>query len=370
MKERGNSLLKLLDRNLGVPILRICGKRSRKIIGRPENFQKVGVLCLGAIGDLLLASGLLNGIAACLPDARIEIIASASNAGSLELLDNSFIKTALPVSAPIALLRHIRRNRYDLFIDTTQWARLGAILSRFSNATTTVGFDSQGQSRANGYDITVAHRSDVHESENFATLGKAIFENFSFFPKLSLPDNFINPFASHKTAAFHLWPATGPGRHLKTWPEQYWAELAKILLARGYRIILTGAEENIEETDNFIKRFFPAEKNVFSIAGQYSLAQLGCILKNVQALVSVNTGIMHLGAILGTPTVALHGATNPARWGPIGPRAVSLLPTRGERAYLNLGFEYPHHAWPAMQWITVQDALASLDALLQKNRNG
>lgn len=366
MNERGNNLLKLLDRNLGIPLLRICGKRSRKTICVPENFKNVGVLCLGAIGDLLLASGLLNGIAASLPMARIEIIASASNGGSLELLDSSFIKTSFPVSAALSLLRHIRKNSYDLFIDTTQWARLGAILARFSNARVTVGFESAGQHRGNGYDITVIHRSDVHESENFAALGNAIFEHFSFLPKLELPANFINPFALDNVIAFHLWPANGPGRYLKIWPEQYWAELASILLARGYRIILTGSRENMDETGNFIKRFFRAEKNVVSVAGKYSLAHLACILKESRALVSVNTGIMHLGALLGTPTIGLHGATNPSRWGPLGARSASLLPDRGERAYLNLGFEYPRHARPAMQWITVREALASLDALLQK----
>ena len=349
---------------MGIPLLALCGKRSRKISCNPENSGKVGVLCLGAIGDLLLASGLLNGLAALLPKARIEIIASASNAASLALLDNSFIKTAFPVSAAWRLLHYVRKNRYDLFIDTTQWARLGALLARFSQAKTTIGFETRGQHRGNGYDITVIHRSDVHEAENFAALGRALFEDFIFSPKLTLPANFINPFAGCKVIAFHLWPARGLGRYLKAWPDEYWADLAKILLARGYRIILTGSREDVAETDNFINRFFSGEKNVVSVAGEYSLPDLACILKNALALVSVNTGIMHLGALLGTPTIGLHGATNPVRWGPLGSHTRSLLPTRGASAYLDLGFEYPDNARPAMQWITVQDVLDSLDSLL------
>ncbi len=72
---------------------------------------------------------------------------------------------------------------------------------------------------------------------------------------------------------------------------------------------------------------------------------------------------MHLGALVGAPTIGLHGATNPQRWGPVGPRCISLVPHKGEFGYLNLGFEYPPGAQTAMQWLPVEDVIKALDNL-------
>ncbi|MGH7931553.1 MAG: glycosyltransferase family 9 protein, partial [Candidatus Binataceae bacterium] len=45
-------------------------------------------------------------------------------------------------------------------------------------------------------------------------------------------------------------------------------------------------------------------------------------------LVSNDTGIMHLGAALGTPTVGLFGPNSPRYWAPLGPRATYVYDTR------------------------------------------
>lgn len=365
MKERGSNFLKALDKFAGIPLLRICGSRSIKApLCSSSHAKNVGILCLGAIGDLLLAGGLINGIALSLPKACIEIISSKANSGALALFGDNFVKSAFPVSNFFKLLRHIRKRDYDLFIDTTQWARLGALLSRFSGAKITVGFETPGQARGNGYDIKVPHLAFVHETQNFASLGKALFKNFNFLPGLVIPEKFINPFAADEIAILHFWPANGPGRELKMWPESYWAKLAGNLLQRGFRILLTGSKKDAQGSEKFIEKFFGGEEHITSIAGKYTLAELASILSKARALVSVNTGIMHLGAILGTPTLGLHGATDPLRWGPKGLKTASLLPQKGHYAYLNLGFEYPAGVLPAMQWISVTDVLNALDKLL------
>ena len=107
----------------------------------------------------------------------------------------------------------------------------------------------------------------------------------------------------------------------------------------------------------------PGAAHVHSLAGRTSLPGLAWLLSRADAVVSVNTGIMHLAALAGAPTVGLHGATNPRRWGPVGPRCVSLLPRAGRCAYLDLGFEYPADAEPALQHLPVEDVLAALHTL-------
>jgi len=79
---------------------------------------------------------------------------------------------------------------------------------------------------------------------------------------------------------------------------------------------------------------------------------------------------MHLAALLGRPLAALHGPTNPDRWGPIYPDGKneqnSLILGPGAKeggAYLNLGFEYPNNLTYLMDQISVDAVVAALNKL-------
>jgi len=59
-------------------------------------------------------------------------------------------------------------------------------------------------------------------------------------------------------------------------------------------------------------------------AGSLSLLELADVLAAADAVVSVNTGVMHLAAEVGARTVSLEGPTSAARWAPVGPRVRSV----------------------------------------------
>ena len=365
MRERGNNLYRNLDRYLGIPLAMLAGslRKIDKNSFDSKQVEKIGILCLGAIGDLLLTSALVNGFASCLPGVSIELVSSRANSCALELLGNVDSKKAFAVKKPWDLINYVRSRQYDLFVDTTQWARLGALVSILSGAKHTIGFDTPGQHRGIGYDIKVQHKRDRHEIDNFLALGKAVIADFRGEAGLYVPKINSNSIERAKVIYLHMWPAPGKGCSLKMWPEEHWAMLARFLLDNGFYIKLTGSEFDAPANKAFLNKYFAGETQISSIAGDFSLAELAFLLKNGSALVSVNTGIMHLGAIVGAPTIGLHGATNPQRWGPVGPRCISLVPHKGEFGYLNLGFEYPPGAQTAMQWLPVEDVIKALDNL-------
>ena len=55
-----------------------------------------------------------------------------------------------------------------------------------------------------------------------------------------------------------------------------------------------------------------------------SLSGLAALLKTVRAAVSVDSGLSHLAAALGTPCVTIYGATDPARTGTLGKHQVHV----------------------------------------------
>lgn len=368
--ERGNRLHRWLDRYAGIPLAAMAAAARAaarpRHRGGPAQARRVGVICLGAIGDLLLLSGLLRGLRRELPRASLELVVSPGNAGAVPLIGEADAVAVFDVRHVVSMVRHVRARHYDLLFDSTQWARLGAIVSSLSGAGLTVGFSTAGQWRSLGYDRVVTHSAQQHETENFLALGRALWPGLSGAPVLRLPDG-APPLATdmadgRRHAFLHMWPA-GYKRHLKEWPAGHWARLARELTGRGFSVWLTGSGADAARNAAFAREQLSGEAHVHSLAGRASLTDLAWLLARADAVVSVNTGIMHLAALAGAPTVGLHGATDPRRWGPVGPRCVSLLPRKGQCAYLNLGFEYPPGAEPALAHLPVEDVLAALGGL-------
>jgi ADP-heptose:LPS heptosyltransferase len=94
----------------------------------------------------------------------------------------------------------------------------------------------------------------------------------------------------------------GASTPLKLWPAERWRTLAAHLEARGFAVVLSagpGEEQLVAAVD-------PAG-NYRACAGTLDLAQLWRLLAQAGVLVCPDTGIAHLGRIVGVPTVTLFG---------------------------------------------------------------
>jgi len=65
-------------------------------------------------------------------------------------------------------------------------------------------------------------------------------------------------------------------------------------------------------------------ENIYNLVGKTTLKDVASILLESDLLISVDTGIMHLGAALGIPTIALFGPTAPWRCGPYGQKHIVI----------------------------------------------
>ena len=376
MRERGNSLYRFLDRWAGIP-LTLCSAGLRAAAGTsalnaPAEPQRVGFLCLGAIGDLLLFSSVITTLRKRLPSARFYLLTTKGNAATIPLIPEIDESAAFGVRQVPAMLAWLREKRLDVLVDSSQWPRLGAVLSNLSGANRTVGFATPGQCRSCGYSHKVQHCSDRHEVENFMALGKALFPDLQGMPELNLPqecpadaarvDQRLEALSGGRLPRvyLHMWPS-GIHAWLKEWPAEHWAALAGILQGRGFQVCLTGAPGDAQRNATFLEAH--AGCAAVSLAGELSLPGLAWMFSKAAAVVSVNTGTMHLAALTGAPTVGLHGPTNPLRWGPWGKAVQSLLPRTGRCAYLNLGHEYPRPLASCLEGLPVDDVIAALKAL-------
>ena len=139
---------------------------------------------------------------------------------------------------------------------------------------------------------------------------------------------------------------------------QWSADLVRRLVARGHRVVVTGAPAERELTAQV------SGPHGQDLGGATDLAQLAGVLARAGAVVVGNTGPAHLAAAVGTPVVSLFSPVVPAeRWRPWGV-AHTLLGDQhaacaGSRARL---CPVPGH--PCLQDIATTDAVSALEALL------
>jgi heptosyltransferase III len=360
---RGNPLLRAADRYLGVPIVAAAGtiKRSRPW---PERARRIGVLNATSIGDTVMLSPVVQDIASAFPEATTTLFTSATNLPLLRGLQN-VRTTAISIANPRAAVPAIRRERLDVILDFDSWPRIEPIYCMLSGASFAAGFRAPGQHRHFWYDVVADHSPSSHELDNFRRLARAIGVESQSLPKVEpagkLPDELRPP---RPYVVFHLWP-TGISSELKEWPRARWRRLAAGLVERGHTIVLTGSPADAPATQAFVQSAPELEGELFDGAGRYDLGQIVDLVCGSRCVVSVNTGVMHIAAAAGVPTVALNGPTSERRWGPVGERAVSVNSELPGCGYLYFGWEYEGERKDCMEGITVERVL---DAVLELMR--
>ena len=61
-----------------------------------------------------------------------------------------------------------------------------------------------------------------------------------------------------------------------------------------------------------------------------SIPFIAALLKNMDIVITNDTGIMHLAAAVGTPTLSLFGPTDPLQWAPLGKRHKFIFGKNGD----------------------------------------
>jgi len=366
---RGNSILKVVDFYMGIPILLVISQLRRKKT-LPSNPKKIGVMVLSAIGDTILSSSILASIKVAHPEVELIVFCTANNSGVFKLLKGCDQIIVLPIMNPFKSYKLIRKNLVDVLIDTSQWPRLPALFSSMSRAFT-IGFNTDGQFRHYAYDIFIRHSSNHHEIHNFYKLLNSIDINEKSLPTINnnaLDALSMPSFEGKNYIIFHPW-AGGTQYQMREWPSDNWVELGKFLIDLGFQILITGGADDVEKTEKLIE-YIGDYCAVTSAAGKFNLTQTAKLIKLSKGVVCVNTGIMHLASALDVPLVALHGPTNVKRWGPIGSqsRVVAVSLENGGQ-FLNLGFEYPKYSKYIMDKISVQDVVNSLASFLDLNKS-
>lgn len=112
--------------------------------------------------------------------------------------------------------------------------------------------------------------------------------------------------------------AYGPA---KRWPEEYYVQVAEEKLAAGWQIWLFGSQQD-EQVINNIQSKIPAP--TISFAAKINLHETIDLLSSATAVVTNDSGLLHIAASLNKPLVAIYGSTSPLFTPPLGVKSKIL----------------------------------------------
>ena len=287
------------------------------------------------VGDAVMTVPALRELRRVLPGAHVTLSTRAWAEGIFEGAD--FIDEMLVVdgkkgraASVFAEAREWRRRRFDLAILFPN-AFAPALTSLLARVPSRVGYATDGRSPLLTHALPVpSWRGQRHEvfyylniiSELERLLGPTASNAASNAPHDSAPSAGLHVSAARLGDARSLLRAAGarldrtlvalcPGStnsRAKRWPASAFAELADRLAAHGSEVVLIGAPEEAEVTEEVLGQM---QHRPIVLTGRTSLAQSAAVLSVADLLVTNDTGPAHVAAALGRPVVVVFGPTDP-----------------------------------------------------------
>jgi heptosyltransferase I len=334
MNVRGKKTFKLLDKFLGVPILFVLNLFSKKK-QLPKKIEKIGILTVPAIGDIILLNGFLRDLKKFNRDVKIILFVTDEVREIAEIMGSYDEIEGIELFNPLRAIKTLRSHPVDVFIDTAQWTRLNAIYTFFSKSKYKIGFKTKGQYKHFIFDFAAEHSNLTHELYNYKKLSFAKEIKTESLPKIGFN---LETQIKKDQVVIHTMSG-GYLSELKGWPDENWRRIIDYLLERQCDIYFTGSASDRKHLESLLNNY-KDNIRLHNVAGKLTLRETTTLLVSSQLVISVDTGIMHLASALGCNLISLHGPTAPTRWGPLNSNSKAIQSDYPEAPCLYLGFEY------------------------------
>lgn len=109
----------------------------------------------------------------------------------------------------------------------------------------------------------------------------------------------------------------------KKWPAEHYAQVAEHYIGQGWQVWLFGSK-NDHPVGEDIRIRLSAQEQAHNLAGATSLAEAIDLMSCAGAVVSNDSGLMHVAAALNRPLVAVYGSTSPQFTPPLAERVAEV----------------------------------------------
>lgn len=282
------------------------------------------------IGDFVRGHTVIQLLKQRFPERPVDILASSLCApltdympGLRQAIVVDLPRKRLALSRQMALAKRLRQERYGaaLVMPRTWKSALAPFLARIPERTGFVGEARFGLIN----DLRQGERQLPRMIDRCAALalpGDAEPPAEWPTPQLKVPSAEAKAWRARRGLADDNRPvialapgAVGPS---KRWPATSYAALARRLLAEGLGVWVLGGPGEMDLAAEIVGD--TAAHNLTAPDLREAILALAC----ATAAVSNDSGLLHVAAALGTPSIGIFGPTSPWHWAPLNPLAATI----------------------------------------------
>jgi heptosyltransferase-2 len=285
--------------------------------------KKILIIGPAWIGDIVMSQSLFQLLHQHNPGVILHVIAPTSTYPLLAFMpevDKGILFEAqhrkLNFWKRIAFGRSLQNEKYDqAIVLTNSWK--SALIPFAANIPIRTGW--KGEQRFillnDIRPLDKKHYPLMHE--RFGLLG---IEKNARLPELNYPRLTIHSINERNPKVLALCPGAeyGPA---KRWPAEYYAAVAEAKIKEGWEVWLFGSPKE-REAGALIQA--KTNKQCINLIGKTSLEEAINLLARVDAIVCNDSGLMHIGAALDKPLIALFGSSSPTHTPPLSKKASIL----------------------------------------------
>ena len=289
--------------------------------------RNILIVRLSAIGDVVMASPLVEAFKRTFPDARVSWLVEAGSKPVLEAntdLDEVIVwprgqwnqtlknrRYLYFIRQLWSFVRDLRRKKFDLAVDAQGLLKSG-IWVFLSGAAARVGIGSREGSRYLMTRVVDRKDADNRISSQYRLLAEYLGLDLGDFKmKVSLgleAQKYAEEFSGGLSSGYAVFCpfTTRPQKH---WIEERWRELANRIIDKfELTVVLLGGPDDEKAGGRIAK---PDHPSILNMTGKTTIQQAGALIKSSSLLIGVDTGLTHMGFALDVPTISLFGATAP-----------------------------------------------------------
>jgi len=311
--------------------------------------MKILVIKPSSLGDVIHALPFLKVVKDSLPDAKIDWVISKNLKGLIEdsplineviIFDKDSWKNIRNLKGTINEIslfkKTLKKKRYDMVVDLQGLLRSG-IITHYTPSVTKIGFADAREGSRLFYNRKISVNGTVHAVDKCLEIAKAIGAKIN---KVEFPLK-IDEISKDKIKKLigdvseYIVVVPSARWATKRWPAEYFAQLITKLTIP---CVITGGKGDREIAKEIIERtgtantssllrkgvlpYAPTDSKlktqILNVAGKTNLKELVALIAGAKAVVSNDSGPMHIAAALDKPVVALFGPTDPLKTGPYG----------------------------------------------------
>ncbi len=281
--------------------------------------QKFLVIQTAFIGDVVLATGLIEKLHAFFPDAQIDFLLRKGN--ELLLSNHPFLHKVLIWGKKnhkyrnlFLLLKQVRANKYDKVINVQRFAATG-MLTAFSGAKETIGFDRNPWSFLFSKKIEHSNEKPLHEIERNNLLIAHFTDTIAAKPKLyPSVENYYEKIKVYQGASY-ICVAPASVWFTKQYPKEKWVSFID-KLPPGLHVFLLGSPDDKAPCNEIVNASL--NPKLASLCGQLSFLQSAALQQGAVMNYVNDSAPMHFASAVNAPVTAVYCSTLPSfGYGPL-----------------------------------------------------